>query len=318
MNDKEQYIKKMIEMKTGKNILPENICFENPVFNVISKYVEIILQKECVDTKFKEKIKFYFLIDRHIDALSIDIQGTRVLCMTTGAVELIPSLIYEMSECKGFFLDYNSHMPPEKIINELISYVFLLLVLHECGHIFQGHVQYLNGGSASSVLAFGNRISHIQQSIGLEVKTLEYAADVYAAEYMSKMFLSNCPDQETLIDKIKNIYAATLFLHIILAIFNKDKNIEVIYLPFSSRINELFVRAYIKVHKFDIDINQIEKILKEVYPTISIALFRMTKIKSVDLVNYQDKEAITKELREIENHWETIAGDVLKFSIWEV
>ncbi|HBA49959.1 MAG TPA: hypothetical protein DCZ91_19635, partial [Lachnospiraceae bacterium] len=73
-----------------------------------------------------------------------------------------------------------------------------------------------------------------------------------------------------------------------------------------------------KVHKFDIDINKIEKILKEVYPTISIALFRMTKIKSVDLVNYQDKEAITKELREIENHWETIAGDVLKFSIWEV
>lgn len=316
MSDEEQHIKKMIEIKTGKNILPENICLENPIFNVISKYVEVILQKECDDTKFKEKIKFYFLIDSHIDALSIDVQGTRVLCLTTGVVELIPSLIYEMSECKDFFLDYNSHMPPDKIINELILYVFLLLVLHECGHIFQGHIQYLNSGSASIELAFDNRMSHIQKSISLEVKTLEYAADVYAAEYISKMFLSNCPNGETFIDKIKNLYAATVFLHIILAIFNKDKNVDLVYLPFLFRMNELFARAYIEVYKFDININQIEEILKDVYPTISIALFRMTKIKSVDLVNNQDKEAI-KELRKIENHWETIAKDVLKFSIWE-
>jgi hypothetical protein len=131
-------------MKTRKNILPENICLENPIFNIIGKYVEVILQKECANAKFRGKIKFYFLIDSHIDALSIDLQGTRVICMTTGVVELIPSLIYEMSECKGFFLDYNSHMPPDKIINELILYIFLLLVLHECGHIFQGHIHYKN------------------------------------------------------------------------------------------------------------------------------------------------------------------------------
>lgn len=317
MNDEEQYIKKMIQIKTGKNILPENICLENPVFNIIGKYVEVVLQKECADTKFKEKIKFYFLIDYHIDALSIDIQGTRVICMTTGVVELIPSLIYRMTECKDFFLDYNSHMPSDEIINELIVYVFLLLLLHECGHIFQGHIQYLNSSSTSLELAFSNRMSHIQKSISLEIKTLEYAADVFAAEYISDMFLSTCQNREILIDKIKNLYAATLFLHIVLAIFNKDKDAEVVYLPFSSRINELFVRAYMKVNKFDININQIEKILKDVYPTISIALFRMTKIKSVDLVNNQDKEVV-EEIRKIENNWEMIAEDVLKFSIWEV
>ena len=79
-------------MKTRKNILPENICLENPIFNIIGKYVEVILQKECANAKFRGKIKFYFLIDSHIDALSIDLQGTRVICMTTGVVELIPLL----------------------------------------------------------------------------------------------------------------------------------------------------------------------------------------------------------------------------------
>lgn len=316
MNDKESFIRENIEQRTERKILSEEIWRDNPVYTIINAYAETIILNECKDTKYEGNVRFFFLIDKQINALSMDIEGIRVICMTTGTVELVPYLVYEMRQCKNFFNDYGSDMNPDEIIKELISYIFLHIFLHECGHVFEGHIQYLNAIVLDAECLTYSRIDHIQNQISMDEKALEYAADLYGTMYLAQLFLTNSLSRREVLDKIRNIYAALIFLYLVLAVFSKDKGVDEVCVPITSRINEMLTRVLADATVFNIEVGDIQTILQEIYPAIAIALYRITKLKSEDLVDYKNKKFL-REMEEIDNHWNEIKDKVLKFSIWE-
>ena len=316
MNDKESFIRKNIEQRTERKILPEEIWKDNPIYSIINAYAETIILNECKNTKYNDSVRFFFLIDKQINALSMDIEGIRVICMTTGTVELVPHLVYKMSQCKNFFKEYGSDMNPDEIVKELTSYIFLHIFLHECGHVFEGHIQYLNANILDAECLTYSRINHIQNKVSMDEKTLEYAADLYGTMYLAELFLTNCLSKREVLDKIRNMYAALIFLYLILAVFSKDKGVDEVCVPITSRISEMLIKVLDEVTVFNIEVGDIHTILQEIYPAITIALYRITKLKSKDLVDYQDKNLLI-EMEKIDSHWNEIKEKVLKFSIWE-
>lgn len=317
VNKNQQDIKKIVEQVTGFKVLPEDILNDNPVYTLVKQYSDIIVRHECGQGNYASRIMFCFLIDEHINGLSLEVQGTRVACLTTGTINLIPWLVYRLSENECFFRDYNSILSSESVMNEMISYTILMILLHEFGHVFQGHIQNLNQGMQNSKSIMNTRLEHLQSGVSDEIRVLEYAADVYVAKYMSQMFLETCSDRKILFERMRNMYGSTIFLHMILAVFNKEEGEDTICLSTASKISEIFTRVLAETLKFDIDMDAIEKMIREVYSVIAIAIYKTTKMKSGDLVNYQNNTLI-KENEKMEEHWNEIKVDVLKFSIWEV
>lgn len=316
MQDQEMDIRKNIERRTEKKILQEEIWRNNPVFATINKWAENIITHECENTKYKGKIRFFFLIDRQINAFSMEVEGTRVICMTTGTIELVPYLVHEMCQCENFFEKYKSNMEPDEIVKELISYIFLHIILHECGHVFEGHIQYLNALVYDTEVQAYSRIDHMLSQVSMDEKALELAADLYATNYIVEMFLSNLVEKSDILNRVRNIYAAIIFLYLVLAVFSKNTEIDEVCVPITSRINEVVTKVLADTMSFNIDVGDIQMILLDIYPAIAISLYRMTKMKSVDLVDYQDKNFLL-EMDKIDKRWNEIKDKVLEFSIWE-
>lgn len=308
-------IKEIIEQSTGYKVLPEEIVLGSPVYQIIKKYCDGIIKRECEHAGYEGRIEFFFLIDDHIDGISLEVQGVRCVCLTTGTLDVIPWVIYKFGEEEDFFKEYNSDAPVETVIQELISYSVLLMILHELGHVFQGHIQYLSHGMETPQLMMSSKREHLCGKADNILAALEYAADVYAAEYISEIFLASCSSKQLLYSRVRNLYGAIVTLQMILAVFNKTEEIENPVLHTPERINEVFARALVETLEFHIPEADITEMIKNVYTAIAHGVYRLTKVKSQDLVNFQ-KNCDTDKMAVLEETWQKIRSDVLKFSIW--
>lgn len=308
-------IRESIEQSTGYKVLPDEIVFGSPVYQIIKKYCDGIIKRECEHAGYEGRIEFFFLISDHIDGISLEVQDVRCVCLTTGTLDMIPWVIYSFGEKKDFFKEYNSDASEETVIRELISYSVLLMLLHELGHVFQGHIQYLSQELKSPQPLMSSKSEHLSVRSDRIMAALEYAADVYAAEYMSEIFLDTCSSEEILYSRMRNLYGAITALQMMLAAFNKTDKSGNLVLSTPERINEVFVRALSETLRFHIPWNDITKMIKEVYTAIARGIYRLTKMKSQDIVDFQ-KNCDVDKMAELEETWQKIRSDVLKFSIW--
>lgn len=308
-------IKEIIEQSTGYKVLPEEIVRGSPVYQIIKKYCDGIIKRECEHAGYEGRIEFFFLIDDHIDGISLEVQGVRCVCLTTGTLDMIPWVIYKFGEEEDFFKEYNSDAPVETVIQELISYSVLLMILHELGHVFQGHIQYLSYGMKTPQLMMSSKTEHLCGKADNILAALEYAADVYAAEYISEIFLASCSSKQLLYSRMRNLYGAIVTLQMILAVFNKTEEIENPVLHTPERINEVFARTLVETLEFHIPEADITEMIKNVYTAIAHGVYRLTKVKSQDVVDFQ-KNCDTDKMAALEETWQKIGADVLKFSIW--
>ena len=104
-------------------------------------------------------------------------------------------------------------------------------------------------------------------------------------------------------------------LQMMLAVFNKTDRSENLVLSTPERINEVFVRELSETLRFHIPWNDITKMIKEVYTAIARGIYRLTKMKSQDIVDFH-KNCDTDKMAKLEKTWQKIRSDVLKFSIW--
>lgn len=308
-------IKEIVEQSTGYKVLPDEIVSGSPVYQIIKEYCDGIIKRECEHAGYEGRIDFSFLISDHIDGISLEVQNVRCVCLTTGMLDMIPWMIYRFGETEDFFKEYNSDSSEETVIQELISYSVLLMLLHELGHVFQGHIQYLGQKVKSAQPLMSSKSEHLAVRSDRIMAALEYAADVYAAEYMSEIFLSTCSSERILYSRMRNLYGAIAALQMLLAVFNKADRSENLVLSTPERINEVFVRALPETLRFHIPWNDITKMIKEVYTAVAHGVYRLTKMKSQDIVDFQ-KNFDTDKIAELEETWQKIRPDVLKFSIW--